>query len=111
MVIYQGESFTDKMLIHGTNGYDVCQQIVICIYRKNTNDNKIYFVKNQDINYPDALLIDYDEEEKLLKLNFSSENTKALKEGEYMVEVKRIISDTSTLIAKHKIFDVIKSNL
>ena len=111
LTVMQGEQFT--RLIGGIP-YDGCDQIVLCLYREPERDNKTYFVKVADENYPDAYIIWKSENSNYeIGIDITKELTGSLSFGEYFMEGMAQVSGVNEPILKNvkPFFNLVKSEL
>ena len=109
--VMQGEQF--QRLIGGVD-YDACDQILLVLYREPERDNKTYFIKEADTDYPNAqILLKTQNASMPISIEITEEMTKTLPLGEYYLEAKFSISGVLQPIikGKKKFFTLVKSEL
>lgn len=92
--------------------WDDCEQIVILIYRKSKNDNKIYFVKNEDVKYQNAKLIEKNiDSDNIINIYFDEDLTSAMDAGIYTIEIERKLQGQKTpvILISTTIFELQKT--
>jgi hypothetical protein len=100
MEIFRGEQFYRYLAGEGLD-YDLCSQIVLCIYEKTRGSVAVNFVKVQDAQFPNAPLVERSDNPNFkLMIFLSAEITEKLQPGEYMIEAKRVINGVKMPIIK-----------
>ena len=98
-IYYQGTQFR-KQLKFTTSTYDSCEQIEVVVFNELAKTVGLTFLKVEDANIPNAILIEQtDIDKKVIDLWFLEETTNQLL-GTYTIEVKLSICGVKMPIIK-----------